>query len=259
MVPDYLKHLAIRTPFERPLGALNELLQGRKKRKHPELRDLYNEPSRTREMMHRTIRPASNCIDIGAHLGSILSYMMRLAPEGHHMAFEPLPQKARWLKRKFPEVEVHATCVGESSCELTFYQNFTRSGYSGLVRGGKKGDVVHEIKVPCGPLDSFVPGDRMVHFIKIDVEGAELSVFRGAAQTLRRCRPVLIFECAREGLERAGSTAKSVWEFLNADAGYEVRLLRSFLGDGPSLSVDQFETAMRYPFQAFNFAATPKN
>lgn len=258
MIPDYLKHLVIRTPLEGPLGTLNGFLHRRAERKRPELRELYTEPSRIREIMHKVLHADSNCIDIGAHLGSILSYMIRLAPKGRHMAFEPLPKKAEWLREKFPEVTVHASCVGDSNNELTFFQNVTRSGYSGIKRNGKKGDVIQEIKVPCGTLDSFVPADHHVDFIKIDVEGAELAVFRGARETLRRCKPIMIFECARDGLDPSCNNPRAVWDFLNLELAYEIRLLRSFVGDGPPLSPEQLETAMSYPFQAFNFAASPK-
>lgn len=52
-------------------------------------------------------RPNSNCIDVGAHRGAILSHIVRIAPLGRHVAFEPLPRFAASLRRKFPQVAVH--------------------------------------------------------------------------------------------------------------------------------------------------------
>ena len=52
-------------------------------------------------------------MDIGCHIGSMLSTILRLAPRGQHWAFEPTPSKAAWLRAKFPEVEVREMALTE--------------------------------------------------------------------------------------------------------------------------------------------------
>jgi hypothetical protein len=43
----------------------------------------------------------------------MVSLLMKLAPDGRHMAVEPTPEKARWLRKKFPEVEVRAEALDD--------------------------------------------------------------------------------------------------------------------------------------------------
>ena len=93
--------------------------------------------------------------------------------------------------------------------------------------------------------------------LKVDVEGAELDVLRGAAGLLRADRPRVLFECTATGLRSHGVDASDVFEFLTRGVGYEVVLPRDALGDEPTLTVDSFRRALDYPFLAFNFIARP--
>ena len=254
---EYLKHLVIRTPLEGPLHRLRWLAGYPRRRRHPELAELYAEPDRIEQMLGRLLKPTSNCLDVGGHLGSFTSLLVRLAPQGRHMTFEALPDKARWLKEKFPEVEVTHAAVGEAPGEITFYRNTSRTAFSGMNVHTRPGDKVEEIKVRCERLDDRVPPDRHVDFVKIDVEGAELSVLRGAREVIARCRPVLLFECALDGLEGAGVRPQDIFGFLTEQLGYEVLLVRNWLSGGAALTGEEFHRAMRYPFQARNFVAVP--
>ena len=91
-ISEYLKHLIIRTPFEEPLLQLRNAMGTLGK--DPKLKEVYLEPKRLEKFMRKVLKKSSNCIDVGAHLGSFLSLIYRISPEGRHMAFEPVPQKA---------------------------------------------------------------------------------------------------------------------------------------------------------------------
>jgi hypothetical protein len=43
-------------------------------------------------LMEEVVGPDSDCLDVGAHAGSVLAELVRLAPEGRHVASEPLPE-----------------------------------------------------------------------------------------------------------------------------------------------------------------------
>ncbi len=253
---EYLKHLLIRTKFEQPAQNLQRLYNSRKKNKHPELEEIYLEPQRIDKIFESVITTSSNCIDIGCHLGSTLSKITKLAPEGKHIAFEPISYKARWLKQKFPEVEVREIALGDRSETVKFYQNISYSGFSGLEKHtSKKTDKFKEITITCEPLDQILLSNQRLDFLKIDVEGAELMVLRGAINTLRRHQPTILFECSHSGLRSFNFNAQEIYSLLTKELSYSIFLPKDFLAKGDSLDLEKFTKALEYPFQAFNFVA----
>ena len=55
-----------------------------------------------RRLLAWSLAPDSCCIDIGAHAGSVLREILRAAPDGRHIAYEPLPHLAEHLRAEFP-------------------------------------------------------------------------------------------------------------------------------------------------------------
>lgn len=224
--------------------------------RHPELREIHLEEGRAKEIVARTVTPGMNCIDIGCHLGSVLDRFVRMSPDGQHIAVEPIPHKAAWLRRKYPGVEVHQNALGDEERVLEFYHDPRNSGFSGLKphgSGEKK-----TIEVLCRRLDDIVPAGRPIGFIKLDVEGAEFSVFRGARRALAENRPVVLFECTRSGLSMFGLEPHHVFDLLTGELGYCVYLLKDWLSGGDPADLAGFAGSMSYPFTAFNYVAAPR-
>jgi len=257
MWKEYAKHLVVRTPLEKPAQQIQNLLGFKQRMQNPELKDIYQESQIIDLIMQRLLDKSSNCIDIGCHLGSVLSLILSLSPNGHHLAFEPTPRKASWLKRKFPEVSLKEMALSDTTGEVTFHCNTTRSGYSGLHKHGNADDQFQEITVQCERLDNIVPTEQHIDFIKIDVEGGELAVLRGAVDLLSRCRPTILFECTRSGISSFGFTLAEIFEFFT-EQSYSVFIPKDFLEDGKALDLEKFDKAIQYPFKALNFLAAPK-
>jgi len=253
---DYIAHLIIGTHLQQPVQSFLKMVNFRKRWKHSELKDIYLESSRIDQMMERMIIEPMNCIDAGCHLGSMLNRMLQLSPNGNHIAIEPIPYKAEWLRRKFPNVEVLQIALSDTPCETTFYFHPHRSGFSGFKPRQKFGDDVKQLTVRCERLDDVVPSDKTIDFIKFDLEGAELEAFRGANNLLQRCQPHLLFECTRSGLKSFGFTSDEVFNFLTQQHSYSVFLIKDWLDGKEPLDSENFSNAMRYPFKAFNFFAT---
>lgn len=253
---EYFTRLLIRTPFEKPVKRMQFILNLRQRLKQPELHEIYMEPLRIEQVMQRVIGISSNCIDIGCYLGSVLSEIIQFSPYGSHMAFEPIPGKARWLKQRFPEVDIREIALSDTSGEATFYINMSCSGFSGLrPHNFKQNDSFNKITVQCEKLDNILIPNYRVDFIKLDVEGAELAVLSGAADILARHHPILLFECSHSGLSLFGFTSYQVFEFLTKQHSYSIFLLKDFLDNEEALTFEQFNNALQYPFQAFNFLA----
>jgi FkbM family methyltransferase len=249
--------MLIRTPLERPLKHMRHMAGFWKRRQHPELAEYFAEGPRIEELVARLLRPDSNCLDVGCHIGSFLSLLLRHAPKGKHMAFEALPEKAERLRRKFPDVQIVQGAVGEQPGEITFYRDLTHSGYSGM-NVQSDAHKLEEVKVRCETLDNLVPADRHIDFIKVDVEGAEVLVFRGARKLFARCRPIMLFECTPDGLKGANQTAGDVFEEIQSGMGYRLHLIKDFLaGSNEPLTLEAFRKSMLYPATARNYVAAP--
>ena len=246
----------IGTPLQRPAERLRHARGARFRREHPELAEWFQEGGRADAYVRRVVAADTNAIDIGCHIGSFLQTLVTLAPNGRHHAFEPVPHKAAWLRRKFPKVAVHAVALSDARGSAEFHVNTQQSSYSGLKPRGPEGRF-ERVEVPCRTLDDEMAGQPRIGFVKIDVNGAESKVLRGARAFLRRDRPYLLLECTRGGLDDYGVRSDEVHALLTRACGYRIHLLKDWLQGGPPLDAAGFAASMDYPFKAFNYAVVP--
>ncbi len=194
------------------------------------------------ERVFRDADPSAIGIDVGCHEGLILRHLVDAAPEVEHLAVEPLPHLAAHLRASFPSVTVHeAALVAEPDGPLEFQHVTSNPGYSGIRQRAfdRPDETVETISVATARLDDLVAEDVDVALLKVDVEGAELGVFRGGRATLERCRPVVVFENGLGAADVYGTTPEDIHGFFN-DIGMKVSLLGTWLEDGPPLRKDQY-------------------
>ena len=224
--------------------------------KHPELWEMHLESRHLPKVLVRLLKADSNAVDVGCHIGSFLSLLLKHAPAGKHVAFEASPRKGGWLKTRFPSVDVQVRAVSDTNGVLTFQENDARPGYSRL--GAAPGPGLRAIDVPVCRLDDALASRNDIGLIKFDIEGAELAALRGAEALIRRCRPAILFECgseyflAREKLDR-----RQLYDFVTDALGYRIFGLVDFLYDKGPMAFDEFRKCGLYPFRAFNFVALP--
>lgn len=187
-------------------------------------------------VMARCLRRDSNAIDVGCYRGEILREMLRLAPGGTHFAFEPVPDNCAYLVRQFPAARVFPLALADYRGEATFHHAVGRPARSWLrrVRYPDERQEVREIKVRVDTLDGVIPADMRIAFIKIDVEGAELQVLRGGRESIRRCRPAIVFEYGREGAEFYDTRPEHLYELLGGELGLRLSTMARWLaGQAP--------------------------
>jgi FkbM family methyltransferase len=159
------------------------------------------EPS-VADTLRREIRAGDFCVDVGAHIGyhAILMSML-VGPEGEVVAFEPFPPTFQFLLENAKlnaaaNLKSENIAIGEHremiklvfSADEALGMTPSISGYA-----VKRRQAV--VEVPSIPLDIYLDRfGRAPSLIQIDVEGAEMSVLRGAEATLRRARPKLLVE-----------------------------------------------------------------
>jgi FkbM family methyltransferase len=214
----------------------------------------------TERIMARVLRTDSSCADVGAHRGSLLEVMLRLAPGGRHFAFEPVPELAARLRRRFPEAEVHQVALSDATGQSTFHHVLDDPGLSGLRRlpKVKPEAAVREITVSTRRLDEMIPSDVTLRFLKVDVEGAQLQVLRGGSETIRRCRPTIVFEHGYLAQETYATTSAMVWDLLVEQLGFRISRLADWLGGAPALTGETFGASVGlHADSEFCFVAHP--
>ena len=202
----------------------------------------------TVEIMARVLTPASTCVVVGAHRGSLLEEIVKLAPKGRHFAYEPLPHLAAGLIRRFPRVSVHQVAVSNVSGESPFFHVVDQPGYSGLRRLGSipSGMTVHEIVVRTEPLDDLLPADLPIAFMKIAVGGAQLQVLEGAEHTIERWSPLIVFEHGTSALLAYGTSSAMMWELLVERYGLRISRPADWLARKRPLTAAEFEASVGF-------------
>jgi FkbM family methyltransferase len=176
------------------------------------------------------LRPGEACIDVGAHVGRHTFPMVRsVGREGKVFAFEPIPAIARQLRDALQAdaeaasvVELRECALADATGETDFVLVHEAPGYSGLMTRNYDSEVTTEtIRVTLERLDDIAPSLPRIRFIKIDCEGAELRVLRGAGALISRDRPLISFECGDASLVSYDYSAGDIFDFLDV-AGYDV-------------------------------------
>jgi FkbM family methyltransferase len=251
----WLKHRIATSPLAGPFEVLREAV-GRLRLLHrPELGLLHAESKMIDACLRRMVQSDWNCIDIGAHIGSVSYRLSVLAPRGRLMIVEAVPAKAAALRARFPSATVHEVAVGETTGDVTFYENTAQPGFSSLSDRATRGRT-REVRVRMARIDDLWPQDQELRLIKIDIEGHEFPALRGAERVLRLYRPVILFEAgAAADPDVVGADYDGLFAYLSG-LGYAIRPAFSQLHSREPLTLDGFNACRHYPFTAFNFFAT---
>jgi FkbM family methyltransferase len=202
---------------------------------------LRDDPAEVRYLLQHVSR-GQTVVDIGAHKGGYTYWLRRaVGPGGRVFAFEPQPRMAGYLRQVFPPSERGAVVVENVAvsdrngvAQLLTPQGTSQCGATLEERANPRASY----PIPTTTLDSYfeaMPSLR-ISFVKCDVEGHELSVFKGASRILREHRPVLLFEC--ETRHTGGRPVSVVFDHLTA-AGYR----GWFFWNGSLRSVSEFDPA----------------
>jgi FkbM family methyltransferase len=215
--------------------------------------------AQTVQILKQVCRADSNCVDVGCHKGEMLDVILKFAPNGQHYCFEPLPHFHDILVSKnYPSnCHFYNFALSNAAGETSFNYVVSNPPYSGIKQ--RRFDRAHEdvqlITVKTALLDDVLPLDSWIDFIKIDVEGAEMLVLEGAAKTLERCRPVVVFEHGLGGSDIYGTTPRQMFQFFER-LGFSVSVMADFLAKKPPLSMAALEKQF-YDGKNYYFIAHP--
>lgn len=228
---------ALREPWYRtlevlfPHGISARLAGGENVRLQPRLLGLRPEvfEETLTALLINHLKPGLTVIDVGAHVGlHTLMFSQRVGPTGHVLAIEPSPANAQFLRSHIVwndcrNVDVIEAVAGDRETHVSF--NFRTDPTD---PGGFANSLAYTIggetnTVPMTTVDVICAGQRP-HLIKIDVEGAELLVLRGARETLSRWAPMVAVSIHPEPMRLLGTSPSELVAFLSG-CGYQGRHL----------------------------------
>lgn len=170
------------------------------------------------------VRPGDVVFDIGANVGFFTLLAAKLARDGHVYAFEPLPRNLDYLRRHLELNRIrNAEVLPIALSSSTGTAHFAVAAHPAMGALAESGG----LEVATDTLDRLVAAGKLraPDFLKIDVEGAEHDVLRGAAEVLRDARPTIFLSA------HGWKQHELCWELLQ-NAGYRLELLRDGAADG---------------------------
>jgi FkbM family methyltransferase len=176
------------------------------------------------QWLRRELSPGAVAFDIGANIGGYTELAANIVgPSGHVYAFEPGPDNLEHLRarvREMSQVTVVEAAVGDGPGTVTFFLDRRDGTRHSLAPGnvGKKGEAVTVRQVS---LDDYGSGLTRLDVLKIDAQGAELKILRGAQRLLSTFGPRITLEMWPFGLQNCGGDAAALLAELGS-LGYTV-------------------------------------
>lgn len=189
------------------------------------------------------INPGDSVLDIGTHKGGYLHWLRKaVGDNGSVIAFEPQPSLHQYVHDaigtySYENITLYHAGVSSQESTLDLFipkaEGLTSPGATFEKRSDTKDG--HFIKVPVLQLDKLLlDREKPANFIKMDVEGHELQVFKGAYGILTVDRPKLIFECENRHLNDI--KVEDVFDYLK-----RLDYRGFFFLKGKLTSVDEFD------------------
>lgn len=163
------------------------------------LKGVYQDP--VVNFMAKHVKKGDCVMDIGANRGTYAYSMSKaVGKSGIVYSFEPNPVIVTQLRKNLKRLNVVVENLAVSSThdEKAFYRHTKECGPTSSLEYFDVLDKAGELEkttVKCVTLDSFCKANKLIpNLIKVDVEGHEFNVIKGAESIIKSCRPYLIFE-----------------------------------------------------------------
>ena len=159
------------------------------------------------------IRKKTIFFDVGAHIGLVQLLLMKQLKNSKKFLFEPNKTNFKFLnshikKNKIKNIELYNVAISNKNGFVNFEQTKTVSAVA-MIR-----NTVNSKKIKSLNLDFFYKKNIIPDFIKIDVEGHELSVLQGAKRLLKHFNPTLILSIHPKNLKNHKISLLMLKEFL---------------------------------------------
>lgn len=193
----------------------------------------YREPEATR-VMKEIMEPDWTVIDIGANIGYYALMEARNCKKVY--AIEPGTDNYPVLLdniniNSYNNIIPYRTAIGDHNGTIKFSLNPAAPNWNRVTVNGSNNSNV--IEVPVRKLDSLWEdqGRPIVDLLRMDVEGYELKILRGATEMIGACKPSMFLEVHRDHIKSYGGSVRDLFALL---AEYDYSITHSFVVGRPS-------------------------
>lgn len=195
-----------------------------------------------KEALYNLVSPGSCVIDVGANVGEVSMNMAQRAGDmGRIIAFEPDPLNYKLLQKNlslntFKNILTIPKGLGDSNAKYAFSRNLSNSGGNRIASVNSSS--IQEAFIETIKLDDFIIENNIekVDVLKIDVEGFEYNVLKGAINVLAKFKPKLFIELNDNNLKDQGSSSEELlrlieslsYKISNAENGQSVSSTQDF-------------------------------
>jgi FkbM family methyltransferase len=170
--------------------------------------------------LYKLVKKNDLVLDIGTNFGTtLLQFAKIIGKNGFVYGFEPDPQNFSICQNNiklnnFSNIKVENLGVGSKEDKLMLIVDSENNRGMNRISIENKGKESYIVKIIC--LDDWIRSNNInqINLIKIDVEGFELEVLKGAEKTLKSIKPILFIELDDNNLKLQNSSAKELIEYL---------------------------------------------
>jgi FkbM family methyltransferase len=172
------------------------------------------------ENLMSLIKPGDFVMDIGTNYGTtILQFANLIGVKGKAFGFEPDPINFEICKQniqlnQFKNLSVENIGLGNKEAEVNLVVDFESNRGGNRISENIVGKESHQIKII--QFDNWILDKKIekINLIKIDVEGYEMEVLKGAEQSIIKYKPILFIELDDNNLKQQNSSAKELISYL---------------------------------------------
>jgi FkbM family methyltransferase len=162
------------------------------------------------------VKEGDTVIDVGAFIGDhTLAYAKKVGEKGKVLAFEPNKENFKCLEYNlggWENTTLYKLGLSDENGKIKMVDVPTNAGMSYAEKSNKG--------VQCTTIDS-IELDRL-DFIKIDAEGFEHNILKGAIETIKKFKPIMVIEINNHALLRSGTSNNDIYIMLT-ELGYDYK------------------------------------
>jgi FkbM family methyltransferase len=175
-------------------------------------------------ILSRLIEEGDTFVDVGANQGAFSIIAADLVGKnGRVVAIEPQARLAKAIELSLAQspvsrYEVHQVAVGDHNGEINLIVPLSYTGSAGLYKSFSGTDGYTETTVSMRKFDDLVDWNNFPRkvFIKLDIEGAETSFFRGASAMITTLQPTILMEINLNAMQASNTSIEELKEQLSA-------------------------------------------